>query len=146
MGKKTSCSANANQFSVCVASTLRVVAIALAPDGQFKSWGDQPLALWTSIETNVAIMCSCLPTLRPLATSLWLKLKRKRGTQLSLYSFSGKDEENQTERTQDKNIFVTTTHTVQESSSEFERGSMSLPSVPPTTNRLHNTSKANYYY
>ena len=115
-------------LSVCVASTLRVVAIALAPDGEFKSWGDQPLALWTSIETNVAIICSCLPTLRPLITGLWLKLRRKTGTQLSLHSLTSKDEENGTERSHDKNIFVTTTHTIHESPRDHERSRNSLPS------------------
>ena len=113
--------------SVCVASTLRVVAIALAPDGEFKSWGDQPLALWTSIETNVAIICSCLPTLRPLVTGLCLKLRRMTGTQLGLHSLSSKDEEIGTGQGQDKSIFVTTTHTIHESPRKDERSSSSLP-------------------
>lgn len=60
--------------SVCIASMLRVLAIIYAPEGRYPTWGEQPLVIWTAIETNVAIICSCLPTLRTLATRLWKKV------------------------------------------------------------------------
>lgn len=60
--------------SVCIASMLRILAIIYAPEGRYPNWGEQPLVIWTAIETNVAIICSCLPTLRTLATRLWKKI------------------------------------------------------------------------
>ena len=106
------------------------MAIALAPDGEFRSWGDQPLALWTSIETNVAIICSCLPTLRTLVTRLWPTIKRRASTRLGSQFSIGKKGKDSSSPTQDKDIFVTTTHTVCESSREFEMSQSSLPDFP----------------
>lgn len=52
---------------------LRIVAIALAPLMYYPSWAGQPIALWTSIEANLALICCSLPILRPLAVRIWRK-------------------------------------------------------------------------
>ncbi|KAL5374832.1 hypothetical protein DPSP01_011668 [Paraphaeosphaeria sporulosa] len=53
---------------VCLVSILRLqslVAISNSPD---PTYNNPPAATWSSIETNVGIICSCLPCLRPLVT------------------------------------------------------------------------------
>jgi hypothetical protein len=62
---------NAQSCSVCLVSILRLqslVAISNSPD---PSYDNPPAATWSSVETNVGIICACLPLLRPLITH-WL--------------------------------------------------------------------------
>ena len=69
---------------------LRVFAIIYAPPGKFPHWGKQPLVIWTAIETNVAIICSCLPTLRIPATRLLRKIRVGKRLRSNLSSWSSK--------------------------------------------------------
>ena len=83
---------NANSFpySVCLCSVLRIIAIALAPIMYYPSWAGQPIALWTSIEANLALICCSLPILRPLAVRIWRKYRPKGRRRLSISHLSEK--------------------------------------------------------
>ena len=61
-----------------------------APLMYYPSWAGQPIALWTSIEANLALICSCLPTLRPFAVRLLKKLHGSTASKWSLTDFTGK--------------------------------------------------------
>lgn len=60
--------------SVCVTSVLRLFAIINGGFNHNKIWAGRSATMWSAIEANMAIICSCLPTLRPLATRFWVKL------------------------------------------------------------------------
>ncbi len=65
--------------SICIASTLRLAAFVEAFDGSYNmEWGGFSVGVWTSIEMNVAIVCCCLPPLRPAATRVWKRVKSDR--------------------------------------------------------------------
>ena len=40
----------------------------------YPSWAGQPISLWTSIEANLAMICSCLPLLRPILVRFFRKM------------------------------------------------------------------------
>lgn len=61
-----------------------------APLMYYPSWAGQPIALWTSIEANLALICSCLPTLRPFGVRLFKKLHGSTASKWSLTDFTGK--------------------------------------------------------
>ena len=42
----------------------------------FTRWAGLSVGNWSAIEMNVAIVCCCLPPLRPLATRLWRKVQQ----------------------------------------------------------------------
>ena len=55
--------------SICITSGLRLNAVAKVftdYDHNDLMWGNRSLGVWSAIETNVAIVCCCLPPLRPL--------------------------------------------------------------------------------
>ena len=52
-------------LSVCIASIIRVVYIAHVSLID-QSWSDTGAAIWSIVELSLAIVCACLPTLRPL--------------------------------------------------------------------------------
>ncbi|KAL9118183.1 MAG: hypothetical protein Q9187_005275 [Circinaria calcarea] len=68
---------------VCVASVMRIVTIADVEHSD-ASYTALPGATWSVIEAELAIICACLPTLRPLISKTeWVQRTRNR---LSTYS------------------------------------------------------------
>ncbi|KAK0386875.1 hypothetical protein NLU13_5188 [Sarocladium strictum] len=64
--------------SVCAVSVTRVVAIYAVAEEYTKHPNDiiyytAPVFFWTNIEMSMAVVCACLPTLRPLWISLFPK-------------------------------------------------------------------------
>ncbi|KAI1103540.1 hypothetical protein F4804DRAFT_227613 [Jackrogersella minutella] len=59
---------------VCVASVMRLVSIYELDPTTDPSEGGVRLGLWSGIETNLAITCACLPTLRPVLVRLFPRL------------------------------------------------------------------------
>ncbi|OJJ48627.1 hypothetical protein ASPZODRAFT_130726 [Penicilliopsis zonata CBS 506.65] len=55
-------------FFVCVTSAVRVVVMRNLINTPDISKNNAPVAAWSNIEANVAILCSCLPALYPLLT------------------------------------------------------------------------------
>ena len=62
-----------NNYSICIASILRMLAFIRAfGDGTYNLvWGGRSVAIWTAIEMNVSIICACLPPLRLLIMRLF---------------------------------------------------------------------------
>ena len=54
--------------SVCVVSILRLQSLVAISNSTDQSYDNPAAATWSSVETNVGIICSCLPLLRPLMT------------------------------------------------------------------------------
>lgn len=52
--------------SVCALSVARVLTLHRAADPRDPSWDNTDAALWSVVEMNGAILCSSVPTLRPL--------------------------------------------------------------------------------
>lgn len=51
-------------FSTCVISIVRATTLHNTVDGGDPSWYGYDSAVWSMIEVNCAILCSCLPTIR----------------------------------------------------------------------------------
>jgi hypothetical protein len=56
--------------SVCIISILRLHALKVAVETTDPTWDDEAAATWPTLELNMGIVCSCLPTLRPLMTRI----------------------------------------------------------------------------
>ncbi|KAJ4992001.1 hypothetical protein SVAN01_02596 [Stagonosporopsis vannaccii] len=56
---------------VCIVSILRLQSLVAISNSKDQSYDNPAAATWSSVETNVGIICSCLPLLRPLMTR-WL--------------------------------------------------------------------------
>lgn len=54
--------------AVCVVSILRLQSLVKISNSKDPTYDNPPAASWSSVETNVGIICSCLPLLRPLMT------------------------------------------------------------------------------
>lgn len=54
--------------SVCIVSIIRLRSLVAISNSKDQSYDNPSAAMWSSIETNVGIICSCLPLLRPLMT------------------------------------------------------------------------------
>jgi len=52
----------------CITSGLRVRSVVVIAQSEDVTWDNAPAAIWSSIEVNVAIICACLATLKPLLT------------------------------------------------------------------------------
>ncbi|KAI1462287.1 hypothetical protein F4805DRAFT_128273 [Annulohypoxylon moriforme] len=59
---------------VCVASVMRLVSIYELDTTTDPSEGGIRLGLWSGIESNLAITCACLPTLRPVLARVFPRL------------------------------------------------------------------------
>lgn len=60
-------------YSTCFISVLRLVYIypmAVNPD---QTWHSPLLCIWSAVEINIAIVCSCAPTLKCLFQRFWPK-------------------------------------------------------------------------
>ncbi|KAH7337358.1 hypothetical protein BKA66DRAFT_435411 [Pyrenochaeta sp. MPI-SDFR-AT-0127] len=53
---------------VCIVSILRLQSLVAISNSEDPTYDNPPAATWSSVETNVGIICSCLPCLRPLLT------------------------------------------------------------------------------
>ena len=53
-------------LSVCVTSILRMKTLDNATSSRDTTWNAIPCIMWTIIETNLGIICACLPTFRQL--------------------------------------------------------------------------------
>ncbi|KAF2116403.1 hypothetical protein BDV96DRAFT_574059 [Lophiotrema nucula] len=56
---------------VCVVSILRLKSLVAISNSKDPTYDNPPAATWSSVETSVGIICSCLPCLRPLMTRYW---------------------------------------------------------------------------
>jgi hypothetical protein len=52
--------------SVCVISTVRLHSLVVVTHSLDPAFDNAPVAAFSVVETNVALICACLPTLRPL--------------------------------------------------------------------------------
>jgi len=59
---------------VTVVSIIRVKALITFGMSSNMTWDNYPVALWSTIELNVGIICICMPTLRLMLVRLFLKL------------------------------------------------------------------------
>ncbi|KAJ6283258.1 hypothetical protein J3E71DRAFT_214907 [Bipolaris maydis] len=51
---------------VCIVSILRLQSLVAISNSSDQTYDNPPAATWSSVETNVGIICACLPLLRPL--------------------------------------------------------------------------------
>ncbi|KAI1377269.1 hypothetical protein F4677DRAFT_50303 [Hypoxylon crocopeplum] len=58
----------------CVASIMRLVSIYQLGETTDPSSGGVELGLWSGVENNLAIICACLPTLRPVLARVFPRL------------------------------------------------------------------------
>lgn len=56
---------------VCIVSILRLQSLISISNSSDPTYDNPPAATWSAVETNVGIICSCLPLMRPLVTR-WL--------------------------------------------------------------------------
>ncbi|KAH7071774.1 hypothetical protein FB567DRAFT_538784 [Paraphoma chrysanthemicola] len=59
---------------ICIVSILRLHSLYLATITKDPTWENIGVANWSNIELNTAILCACLPTLRPLILRLFPSL------------------------------------------------------------------------
>ncbi|CAJ2501976.1 Uu.00g048290.m01.CDS01 [Anthostomella pinea] len=59
---------------VCVASAMRLVVIHELPNARDESVTGINLSIWSNVEANLAIICACLPALRPIFSRIFPKL------------------------------------------------------------------------
>lgn len=53
---------------MCIVSILRLRSLVAISNSSDQTYDNPPAATWSSVETNVGIICACLPLLRPLLT------------------------------------------------------------------------------
>lgn len=61
-------------FTTCIVSILRLHSLYVVSKTTDLTWDNPMPAIWSSTELNVAILCSCLPTLKGLISRIWPKL------------------------------------------------------------------------
>jgi hypothetical protein len=55
---------------VCIISILRLHTLKVAVETTDPTWDDEAAATWSILELNTGIVCSCMPTLKPLVTRI----------------------------------------------------------------------------
>ena len=60
--------------STCVISILRLQSLYVISKTKDITWYNPLAAIWSSVEANTAMLCSCLPTLRGLISRLFPKI------------------------------------------------------------------------
>ncbi|OJJ66259.1 hypothetical protein ASPBRDRAFT_138327 [Aspergillus brasiliensis CBS 101740] len=73
---------------VCVASAVRIYVLYQFTQARDITWMMGPLFIWSSIEPSVAIVCACLPHLRPLARLTRIRILSSQGSKGNQLSFS----------------------------------------------------------
>lgn len=61
-------------LSVCFISIIRIIYLNFIVDFSDFTYGMTSIAIWGSIEVNIAIICACAATLKPLANKWWPNL------------------------------------------------------------------------
>jgi len=90
--------------STCFVSVLRLVYIypmAVNPD---QTWHSPLLCIWSAVELNVAIICSCAPTLRCLFQRFWPKLLNSMASGYGSAKRSNRDDSAATAVNSDSNM------------------------------------------
>lgn len=68
-------------FSVCIISIVRLHSLLIITTSKDQSYDNAPVAVFSIVEINVALICACLPTLRPLLVKWFPRLSSgSRGT------------------------------------------------------------------
>lgn len=62
---RANCTVRLRRHSVCIVSLLRIISFDVS-DRRDPTYTQVPSSTWSSVEQGVAIVCACLPTLRPL--------------------------------------------------------------------------------
>ena len=60
--------------SACITSIIRLRALYVISVSEDVTWDNVPIAEWTAVESNIGIMCACLPTLKPLLLRVFPRL------------------------------------------------------------------------
>jgi hypothetical protein len=64
-----------NDFdSVCIASLVRFQFLDYTLLLEDPPWAAVSISTWANVETNLAIIIACIPTLRPLVAKFWPRL------------------------------------------------------------------------
>lgn len=53
-------------LSTCAFDIIRLVVFIQMPQVPDQTWVNLPPSMWLDLETSVAILCACLPVMRPL--------------------------------------------------------------------------------
>ncbi|KAJ3490256.1 hypothetical protein NLG97_g5820 [Lecanicillium saksenae] len=56
---------------VTIVSALRLKSLIYFANSINPTWDEWPVALWSTIEINVGLMCACFPTLRLILVRMW---------------------------------------------------------------------------
>ncbi|OJJ33053.1 hypothetical protein ASPWEDRAFT_43103 [Aspergillus wentii DTO 134E9] len=75
---------------VCVTSICRLVALKKISESADPTYDNVGAASWSAVECNVGIICACLPTLRPLVSSIMPHLLSTFGSGSNTYGNSPK--------------------------------------------------------
>jgi hypothetical protein len=83
--------------STCIVSILRLQSLYVISKAQDITWENPLAAIWSSVEANTGILCSCLPTLRSCVSRIFPKFLSsvrsangtQRRTEKSTYLSSG---------------------------------------------------------
>ena len=70
-------------LSVCITSILRLKSLYTASVSKDLTWDNVGAASWSAVELNVAIICACLPMLKPLLVRMFPHLLGSTGRQNS---------------------------------------------------------------
>jgi hypothetical protein len=57
--------------SVTIVSIVRLQALVTFAESSNATWDNFPVSLWSTVEINVGIMCTCMPTLRLILVRLF---------------------------------------------------------------------------
>lgn len=70
----------ADHCSVCIVTIVRMTTLETGAKGKDPTYTGSPTLKWTAVETNVGIICACLPLLRPILNKLipWFAAERLR--------------------------------------------------------------------
>ena len=61
-------------LSVCITSILRLHALYASSVSRDITWDSATALIWSTVEVNVAIVCACLPTLKPIISLVFPRL------------------------------------------------------------------------
>ena len=60
--------------STCITSILRLHSINVIANSNDVTWDNVGAATWSAVELNTAIICACLPTLKPIIDFVFPRL------------------------------------------------------------------------
>lgn len=62
------------RISTCIISVLRLVSVYAVTNTDDPTYNNGRAALWSALEINIAIICSCIPTLKSIATRFFPRI------------------------------------------------------------------------